>query len=260
MTLVEQEVVRARWRRALEDLGLDNPRRIDFALGGLAGRLRAVTVQVVLLPQDPEVDVITVDDTFSAWLEAHHRVDFGEFTIELPPSSRRTAHAVALVDSYEDQIWESYIAVYRSGALEFGLGVHGGWDGHDGGGNAIHVTALTPTVARVWAFLRFASVISAKEGLTGPWQLSVALPRTGLLGALGEGWAEPGDFNNGIGNCHDERLLWHLVLPELPDDDGARAVAYSVGDRLEDAWGAKQRRYLAHRGNHHGQIDPRYTR
>ena len=53
----------------------------------------------------------------------------------------------------------------------------------------------------------------------------------------------------------EDHLLWHVELDELPDHDGARDIAYPIGDRLEDAWGSQQRRYLAHRGDCVGEMD-----
>jgi len=74
---------------------------------------------------------------------------------------------------------------------------------------------------------------------------------------LAEGWAEPDSFENRVGTCTEQALLWHLELDAIPNMEGAREVAYGVGDRLEDAWGVVQRRYLAHRGAREGRLDPR---
>jgi hypothetical protein len=67
----------------------------------------------------------------------------------------------------------------------------------------------------------------------------VALPKTGgaVLAALGEGWAERGDFHNSVGSCRDENLPWRIELQELPHAEATRNVAYGIDDRLEDAWG-----------------------
>ena len=54
-----------------------------------------------------------------------------------------------------------------------------------------------------------------------------------------------------------EHLLWHLELADLPDHEAAREIAYRFGDRLEDAWGSGQRRYLAHRGDFVDRLDAR---
>lgn len=259
MTMMEQEVQRARWRRALEVFGLDRAERDDFAMGGLVPRLDTVSVQMLLLPADPEADVVEITDGFSSWLEAQRSLDLDGVTVQLPQSARRTAHAIALADAYGNDTWNTYLAVHRSGALEFGLGTAGGWEGRDRSGNDVRIIALTATVARAWALLRLAAVLAERVSIEGPFLLTVAVPRAAgsLLGALDEGWAQPGDFQNSIGACRDAALLWRFELAALPEADDARRLAYSIGDRLEDAWGCRQRRYLAHRGQREGRIDPR---
>ena len=257
--LVETELLRARWRRTLERHRLDRTDREDFAEGGLASRLQSVTTQLLLLPADPELDVIAFDPALSAWLEKRRSLplDTGEVTIGL--NIRRTAHAIALVDGYAGDTWASYLAVHRSGTMEYGLGERGGWIGADRQGTPTRVFALTATVARVWALLRVASRLEECFRLTGPYQLTVALRNTGgaVLAALGEGWAEPGDFGNRVRPCQDDNLLWHLQVEALPDEDGRRILAYAVGERIEDAWGVAERRYLANRGVYKGLLDPR---
>lgn len=262
MSIADHELIRARWRRALDAAALDRHNRKDFGLSALGQRLRATTVQLILLPVDPEGDTVTIDDSFAEWLTEQRTVDLNGTTFTLPQTQRRTAHAIALVDSYGNgHPWETYLAVHRSGAIEFGLGRSGGWDQQDRNGNPVRGIALTPTVARVWATLRLAAALHEKCPLGEPLQLTVGVVNTAgaSLGILGEGWAEPDDFNNNVAPCADANLLWHLELATVPHEAGAREIAFSIGDRLEDAWGLAQRRYLALRGPHVGKMDPRFV-
>jgi hypothetical protein len=257
-SIVDHEAQRTRWRRALKRAALDRDDRDDFASGGLASRLANVTTQILLLPADPESHAITLDETLATSLQTRQSIALDRITVALPGNPRRTAHALALADSY-NETWNSYLAIHRSGAIEFGVGDRGGWDGQDRSGNPVRLISLTPVVARVWALLRIATEIHENEDVGGPVQLTVGVRRTkgALLSTLGEGWAEPGDFQNNLGPCLDDHLLWHIELHELPDHDGARDIAYRIGDRLEDAWGSRQRRYLAHRGDFVGELDAR---
>jgi hypothetical protein len=261
VNVADHELLRARWRRALRSLALDSITREEFGLSTLARRLSTVTVQLVLLPTDPEANVVSVNDSFASWLDAQRDTALDGTTFKLPSTLRRTAHAVALVDTYGEQ-WASYLAVHRSGAIEFGAGERGGWSENDRAGKSIRTIALTPTVARVWAMLRVAAALHERHAVDVPRQLTVGVANTGgaRLGALGEGWAEPGDFHNRVGPCADPHLLWHVELTAVPAESDARDIAYSIGDRLEDAWGVQQRRYLAHRGEYAGRLDPRYAR
>lgn len=254
--LADHELQRARWRRALSRIALDRDDREDFATRGLASRLGNVTTQIVLLPADPEAAAITLDDGLAASLQARQSMVLDRITVALPGTPRRTAHALALADSY-NETWNSYLAIDRSGGIEFGLGDRGGWDGRNRSGSPLRLISLTPAVARVWALLRIAAETNEDHDVCGPFQLTVGIRCTkgALLSTLAEGWAEPTDFQNTIGPCREDHLLWHVELDELPDHDGARDVAYRIGDRLEDAWGSRQRRYLAHRGDYAGELD-----
>lgn len=262
MNLSDQEIFRARWRRQLQDLALDTTARNDFGQGSLARRLSEITVQLVLLPADPETSLLHIDDSFGSWLYEHREVDLDGSLFTLPRTQQRTAHAIALVETHGDS-WDEYFAIHRSGAIEMGLGTRGGWESSNGGnGERIRVIALTPSVARVWAMLRVMRPLSQQFGIQAPFCLAVGVVETSeaLLGVLGEGWAEPGDFQNRVGRCGERHLLWTLELSDIPDEQGSRDMAYAIGDRFEDAWGVSQRRYLSHRGEHAGKLHPRYVR
>jgi hypothetical protein len=80
---------------------------------------------------------------------------------------------------------------------------------------------------------------TGRTAVDGPWQLTVALNRTvgAFLGNVGEGWAEPLTWDNELPPCVDQHLLWHIDIADVPRDDEARDIVFSVGDRIEDAWG-----------------------
>lgn len=80
------------------------------------------------------------------------------------------------------------------------------------------------------------------------------------LANFGEGWREPTDWGSHDTSCFDAALLWTIELADLGDADARRAEAFRMGDRLENAWGTKHRRYLAHRGDFQGALDVRRIR
>jgi hypothetical protein len=73
-SLVDTELLRARWRRALKLHAIDVDRD-DFAVSGLATRLRTPFVQLLVLPGDPEAEVLHLDDALWAWLDGQNSVD-----------------------------------------------------------------------------------------------------------------------------------------------------------------------------------------
>lgn len=261
--LMDVELRRARWRRALQEEGLDTVGRDDFALGGLAARLRTPSVRLLLLPADPEREPVAIDDQLWAWVKNFSVVQVDGRNVRLGTQEIPTAHAACLVDSHGSrELWNSYLAIRRSGALEYGLGDRGAWERKDQEGKLVRAFSLISVVARTWALLKFASALRDRTPVGGPWQLTVALNRTAgaFLGNVGEGWAEPLTWDNDLPACANEHLIWHIEIDEVPQDDEARDLAFSVGDRIEDAWGARERRYLARTGELAGRFDVRKLR
>jgi hypothetical protein len=260
MSVADFELMRARWRRTLETMALDTTRRPDFGRGSLSQRVAANTARAVILPADPEPGAMRFDDDWWNWLEDHKFVEVGGRTLRLGERAHPTAHAAVLAREYGgDHPWNSYLAVYRSGAVELELGDLGAWEHEDRNGNRIRQFNLISIIAYVWGMASVAERLVERTGVGGPFHLTVALVNTGgaVLGNVAEGWAEPHSFENRVGGCADEHLLWHWELAELPAGDDLRELALSVGDRLEDAWGVRQRRYLAHRGELQGSFDHR---
>lgn len=256
--LHELELLRARWRRALEREALDSTDRGDFALGPLGRRLRTCSTQVILQPADPEADIVQFNDEFWAWLEEHGTLVVDGRPLRFGTQKYPTAQAAALVSGYgAREPWNSYLAVHRSGAVELGLGDRGGWERSDRDDNPVRLFNLISTVTYVWAMLAFVVDLSERIELPGPWLLTVGARGTSgaLLGNVGEGWPEPGEFENNVGGCAEGNLLWHIQLSPPLDEEGLRDISLSVGDRFEDAWGVARRRYLAHRGDRAGQLD-----
>ncbi|HVV12474.1 hypothetical protein [Amycolatopsis sp.] len=263
LTLADVELVRSRWRRTLDHHALDSVGREDFATGGLAGRLRDPSVQVLLIPADPEAGVVDFDADLWSWLEAQQTVEIDGCAIRLGGNQKwPTAHAATVVNGYgRQEPWNSYLGVYRSGALELGLGTRGGWERKNREGENIRVFHLISTITYAWALLKFSAMLCERVPIGGPWQLTVAVRRTNgaVLGNLGEGWAEPHEFGNYVGACVDQHLLWHMELRDVPGPGEQESLALKIGGRLEDAWGVTQRRYLGHRGELEGRLDVRRT-
>jgi hypothetical protein len=217
----------------------------------------------LLLPADPEDDIVDIDDELWVWMRNFQVVNVAGRNLRLGVQEIPTSHAAALVNSYGGTSqWTSYIAIYRSGAVEYGLGDRGAWEHKDNEGNLVRGFSLISIVARTWALLELASAFRDRVAVPGPHQLTIAMHRTGgaVLGNVGEGWAEPISWENDLPPCVDPHVLWHMELESWPDEEQARALAFRVGDRVEDAWGVRQRRYLARVGDLSGRFDVRQIR
>ena len=56
--------------------------------------------------------------------------------------------------------------------------------------------------------------------------------------------------------CAEDNLMFHSELLEwLTEPDVQGNLAFELGGRIEDAWGWRERRFLARTGAHEGRFD-----
>ena len=215
MSLVsDTELIRARWRRHLDALALDEETRSDFASAGLAGRVNRLVARLILLPSDPDCDRWEFDDAFWKGIEDHKSVIVGEGELRLGDEVVTTAHAAAIVRTHGYGMpWQSYVAVHRNGAIEVGLGDrrhrHGPGDDSE---EAVYVD-LIKIVAFTWAMGELARKSRIDE-TAGSCLLAVALPNMhgALLAGLGEGYCSPVGAQNRV-VAGQAACLYSLVRP-----------------------------------------------
>lgn len=214
---------------------LDADDREDFASGGLASRLEIPTVQLVLLPADPEQSVVGLDDDLVAWLQERRDVTLRDFRLRLGNNVGVSAHAAVLTDGYPGvDDWPSYVAIHRSGAVEAGLGVYGGGENIRQDGKRVRYFALISTVVHSWAVLDLASKLQARMELNGPWLLTVGMQATrgAFLADFADGWRRFGPPYNNDQACAEENLLWHVEFECLPVAQEQQELAFGIGDRV----------------------------
>jgi len=84
----------------------------------------------MLLPPDPDHEVVTIDSEFWDRLDELKSVTLGESgSVRLGEQPIPTAHAAALVNFHgRGEPWNSYVAVNRNGSIDVGFGDRGGRD------------------------------------------------------------------------------------------------------------------------------------
>jgi hypothetical protein len=254
------EVLRTRWRKGRERLRLLNPESPDFGTGGLGRLTREVAVRALILPPDPEAVVVRFDQEFWGWFESDRPNPFGG-TTNWGNHTSPTAEAGARYERHTDDPWrwDRYLAVHRHGGLECGMGreVVRVWQ-LEQEGPVVRVFRLVPIVGRLWCLFDLYAEVAERYTLTGPWEASLALRRTAgsIFGNVGAGWAEPPDaWPDEPSRCPDPNVLIRREIAEWPDRDGRRDLAFALGEALEDAWGVRQRRFLARVGDEAGMFD-----
>ena len=166
--LADIELLRTRWRRALERHALNPLDRDDSPSGVSRPRLQEPSVQLIILPTDPEVECLHLDDALWAWLEAHKSVNIDGWAVQFGDQKCPTAHAAALANWNGIRAWDSYLAVHRSGAIEFGFGDRGGQERWKYGDKLVRVFYRISIVAYTWAILQFSAAHFERLSLNGP--------------------------------------------------------------------------------------------
>ncbi len=250
---------RVRWERVRAGLHLTDPRSEDFGTGGLARRVDEPSVRLLLLPPDPEGTLLDFTSDFWAWWR-ERRADPATGSVEWWAREHEPTAGAAVCytrggNTQDGKPWGSYLALHRTGGLEMELGS----DGATTGGDEQRYFRLTYAVGQVWYGLALFQEVIARVGLQGPWEMTVALQKTkgALLSHFAAGWAEPrGGAGDSRRNCLEPNLLFRYELPDWPDAEGLRDLAFRVGGWIEDAWGNKERRFLAQGGPFSGNFDP----
>lgn len=243
---------RARWaayrqrRRLVDEVG------DGFARGGLGGLVEDLDVRVLVLPADPDLDVVSLDGQTLGWLTQQRDSPYGGRASDWGHRTRATSTALVAYDRHiDDDLWDRYLALHRHGGIEVGSG-RLTYEVRE-----MRVFNLRAIVGLAWSALAIQAEAIDRWSLGHPFELTVALrgTRGATLGNLAEGWVGPGEGIHDFSMCIEE----HIVLRwEFDAQVEVSRVAGELGDRIEQAFGTTQRRHVARRGPYEGQFDPRF--
>ncbi len=258
-SLLERELLRARWRRARGPLKLIDPTADDFATGGLAQRLDSdAFVRLLILPADPEATIVEFDeDTWNWWLADRTDPITGSAT-QWTRGQRHspTSEAMVRFDWNGDQTrWSRCVALHRNGGLELGLASSAVREHED-----TRFVLLIRIVGHLWWLLDLQRHVIGRLGESGPWETTLAM--RGMQGAhlanVAEGWAQPGTPDGyGFSTSAVAAAITRREIEVWPDEEGVRTFAFALGGWIEDTWGRRERRFLADRGELEGEFDVR---
>lgn len=246
------------WRRVRQQLGLASVDDDRFALRGSPPVAESIAGRLLILPRDPSGTAIEFDEDFWEFFPnpcpdpvTGGRTDFGD-------AKRSLANCAVLYEQdWADSAapWRSYLALYRSGALDLTF------PASFARGDAPRVFHEIGIVAWTWsAFARYSRIVETYE-IAGPFEVTLALRNTqgAAIGGFGEGWLDPfrDPFRTeGLPRCIEPHVLLRLELDPWPDGVESEE-AFRLGGWIENAWGQSSRRFLARLGEFAGQFDPR---
>jgi hypothetical protein len=249
--LTERDLQRQRWALTRGPMGLNEPTAEDFGTGGLARFVDDPGVRFLVLPGDPQASLVVFDGPFWEWWEEKRGNPFdGAAPTNWGNRSIPTLDAAALYEPGGDGRWDwhHFLALHRSGALEFVLGSLGVAEWEAGNeGRQDRGFMLVTIVGRVWVALERYAEIVERYRPSGPWELSLGLTRTdgALLGNVAAGWKDFDAWRFGDApRCAEPNVFIRREVDEWPDADGRKKLAFEIGSMVEDSWGIKDRRFL----------------
>jgi len=243
------ELQRARWHREKERLRLADLSGEDFCqdVFGFDPRPR---VRLLLLPGDPEAEVIEFDADLWSLLEQLIDPALGQHAEW--GSAAKGWRAAMRARTYQHH-WSHYLAVFRSGAVEMGLGgdiafeKDGRW-----------WFRLVTIVGRTWAALEAFAQIQAQYNIPGPVQFTLGFNDTegASLSQVGAGWNQYWDQFC----CRERRFAHVLEMDEGLSSASAKTAAFRLGSRIEESFGSSDLRFLDREGDRAGEFASRtYT-
>jgi hypothetical protein len=249
-----REIHRSRWRREREKLVFTDVGQANFANGVLGQYVPNLTVRLVVLPADPERELIEFDKEFWSWWKTNHENPLDGQPYDWGRLIPTTNAAVRFRSRSDDPWhWDSYFALYRHGGLDMGLGRDGGGATRDGQ----RVFRLIRIVGLLWIAFNLYGLCVERFKINGPWECSVGLLQTlgGALSNFATGWLQHPDPEANPYPCPEPNLWRRLELNEWPTQDAAKDLAFSFGGWIENSWGMQVRRFLERSGPLEGKFD-----
>jgi hypothetical protein len=255
---------RNRWIAHREVLGLVDSRLDSFGRGGLAARTPDPGVRLLILPSDPQKDLVGFNSSFWEWWMQERDNPFpGAPRTIWGTESTPTVDAAVTLSRYSDSKWEGweyFLALHRSGALEVVLGPLGArsWSKDEQDFRAFWLSEI---VGRAWAMFSFYSEVLERYNITGPFEVTAALVNTlhAQLGNVATGWRDLDNWwPTSSPLCPEPNVLIRREVEQWPSGhEDVQGLAFSIGERVEDAWGSKDRRFLiAPKREGEGTFDP----
>jgi hypothetical protein len=244
-TVAEHDNQRYRWKNFRESLALSDPEDDEFGSKGLASQVKDRSVRILILPSDPLANNLPFDEEVSKWWSSNF-VD--------PATKRNSSWLFDVVQtsdaivkrSYrnEQEPWDAYLALKRSGVLETELGTNGIYTYNQ----KYRCFRMLDIVGKLWFVISFYSQIIEKFQIDGAYELSLSLIDTkkALLGQVAAGWANPGPGYSINYVPFEKNILFRMEIDEWPTNDDIKSLAFQFGDWIDNAWGSNQKRYLTY--------------
>ena len=242
---------RRRWRNARREFNMASETDERFALAPPGTHVIDLGARIVVLPRDPVASVVEFDDAFWKWFSDPINDPASGKPARWGTDQTASSSAAILFDPWSDGEWSRYLSVLHNGGIDIGLGRNVVSRYEKGA-----VFNVSRIVARLWCGLQQFQRNLERFQLQGPFEVAVGLVNTSgaVLGGFGEGWSQS-DWQP---SCPTPNVLLRREIDDICAGS-TKALAFSLGGQVEDAFGCTSRRFLSRTGQFKDDFDPRYA-
>jgi len=223
-------------------------------------------VGVYVLPRDALAQPLDFDTTLPSVLPDSFRGLTANGIGHLDRSSTTSSAMVRYQHGANHSEWRGFAAVRRDGGVEVGIGATARYQNQgepplNGFRLFVLIHAVRIALESESGLLDRLVGLSAPAAELSPFEIIVAIPDTegAVLGGLNEGWDPPEHAFNPP-RALEQNVLVRLDIEEWPTDSSGREdVFFRVADRMCEAFGDDQRRYIARRGANAGRMSAGYA-
>lgn len=228
----------------------------QFASGALGEAVSNLSFRLLLLPSDPEGNALSFTDSFWTTWESANGGIFQSVVAGGRGNTRPTPWGAARYREGRGDLWDHYMAALPNGGMDSGLSRSLAC--FRTSYSDMEVFRCRALLAFAWACLAIHRVVLDNQAVQGPWEMTVALLHTAGtgLGMVAAGWDER-QYGVPLRATH---LLRTWDFERFPGEADVGALAFAIGDWLENCWGFRERRFIARDGRLNGQFEwPRPT-
>lgn len=257
-----------RWARARAQLSLD-PATPDFCTGGLFNLLDGPGIAVVVFPADVLAQPVDFKDDLPGIVLPRRFEGLTANGVSELSGSTTTSTALLRFAPGAQSGCIAFVAVDRCGGVSGGIGTVSRYQigqGRYSGTQLLYlfmlahlVRVVVDTQARV---LAWAGRQSPVVEVMAPFEIVVAVPAAAqmALGGPNEGWEQPEHALDPPSRALENNVLVRLQVNEWPaGEDDLRGLVWRTLDRACEAFGDRQRRFLARLGPGAGTMSARYA-
>jgi hypothetical protein len=259
-----------RWLRARARRLLD-PADPQFGRSGLNGKLDGPGICVLVLPADDLAQPVDFTDELLEMMPAGFTGLTANGVGSLSSVTSTSTALVRFAPGPAAESWRGFVSVERNGGVQCGVGAVSRYlmrlGVSDATGPQVLLLYVVAHLVRVsvqlqTGVIQWATEQSPKISVAGPFEVTVAIPDATemTLGGPNEGWQQPEQSLLPLTYAEESNILVRTQLASWPIvENENRDLVLRVLDRVSQAFGDRDRRYLSRAVGAYGTMERSYA-